>query len=126
MGTAPAMSRFGGSVGASDGQAAELQAARGLLEEEEEVDFQNQGDDDLSRRLEGLGFGPTDDGDGVGLYHLADASAICGGRVGNIASDHRICLKADGECLASTHQATRDEDLLEGLVGNTAGGDGGG
>ena len=117
MGTAPAMSRFGGSVGASDGQAAELQATRGLLEEEEEVDFQNQGDDDLSRRLEGLGFGPTDDGDGVGLYHLADASAICGGRVGNVASDHRICLKADGECLASTHQATRDEDLLEGLVG---------
>ena len=58
LGTAPAMSRFGGSVGASDGQAAESQAARGLLEEEEVVDFQSQGDDDLSRRLEGLGFGP--------------------------------------------------------------------
>ena len=116
MGTAT-MSRslFGGTVGVSGGPADASQAAEGLLEEEEVV-FGDPGDDDLNRRLEGLGVGLTDDGDGLGLYHLVDASVICGGRVGG-GADHRICLKADGECLAATHHASRDEDLLADLVG---------
>ena len=115
MGTAT-MSRslFGGTGGVAGGLGAAAQGAEGLLEEEEVV-FQDAGDDALSRRLEDLGVELTDDGDGLLLYRLTDASVICGGRVGG-GADHRICLKADGECVAAAHQASRDEELLAELV----------